>query len=205
MVVAGLALLLAPMACTTTIRPPAAVEQPERVVLLDHGRHSSLVLPDGRGGFIRYAYGDWTWYARSRTGVLEAIQALLLPSKAGLGRARFAGPLDAGTVDRRTGVVIEQSWTIRVEAARVRGLRSDLEATFEAGRKRAVENPRFGLTFAPHPSAYSYFQNSNHRAAAWLRELGCEVSGPAFAARWRVRGSEAAAAAEPSDRAWKAD
>ncbi|MFW5955095.1 MAG: hypothetical protein ACOCSG_07320, partial [Guyparkeria sp.] len=42
-------------ACATTIVPPESVEQSQAVFVLDHGRHSSLVLPHPEG-FVRYAY-----------------------------------------------------------------------------------------------------------------------------------------------------
>ena len=45
--------------CAMTFRPPVYPENPVTVVVLDHGRHSSLVLPRGDGGSVEYAYGEW--------------------------------------------------------------------------------------------------------------------------------------------------
>src|SRR5688572_25859227 len=74
--------------CTTTIVPPSAVAEPARVAVLDHGRHTSLLVElPGEGAMVRYAYGDWRWYALGQTGVLEGIAALS-GNKSALGRKR---------------------------------------------------------------------------------------------------------------------
>ena len=56
---AAIVFLMPPLACTSTIIPPTEVDDPVRVVLLDHGRHASLVLPRADRGMVRYTYGDW--------------------------------------------------------------------------------------------------------------------------------------------------
>jgi len=43
------------------------------------------------------------------------------------------------------------------------------------------------MDFVPHPHNYTYFHNSNHVTAGWLRELGCDVRGPAVDSRWEVK------------------
>jgi len=53
---------------TTTIVPPPSPQAPATVLLLDHGLHASLVLPDETGRAVRYSYGDWDYYALGETG-----------------------------------------------------------------------------------------------------------------------------------------
>jgi hypothetical protein len=73
--------------CGATVYPPRHVPAPSQVGVLDHDRHSSLILqiPDG---MVRYFYGDWQWYALRQTGPLEGISALFRPSKAARSAAR---------------------------------------------------------------------------------------------------------------------
>src|ERR687898_1077107 len=65
--------IVAACAATFVVAPPPLVPAATRapVAVLDHGQHSSLVIgrPDGR--MVRYAYGDWRWYAEGKTGAAE--------------------------------------------------------------------------------------------------------------------------------------
>lgn len=79
--------------CTAHVIPPSGLTAPVSVYVLDHGRHSSLVLP-GESGWRRYAYGDWQWYAENRTGLMQGAAALFWPTQAGLGRQLLAQPPD---------------------------------------------------------------------------------------------------------------
>jgi hypothetical protein len=78
--------------CTTTVHPPARVADPAQIGVLDHGRHASLILESSGGDMVRYAYGDWNWFALRQTGPLEASAAVLWPTRAALGRMRLRGP-----------------------------------------------------------------------------------------------------------------
>lgn len=71
--------------------PPQRVVEPVLVGVLDHDRHSGLIVqvPDG---MIRYSCGDWDWYALRQTGLLERSAAILWPSQAALGRKQLPGP-----------------------------------------------------------------------------------------------------------------
>ncbi|MCO6440276.1 MAG: DUF2459 domain-containing protein [Nitrococcus mobilis] len=184
--IAPVGLLALSVACTTTIRAPERVREPVKVVLLDHGHHSSLVLPSADGQMIRYAYGDWMWYARRQTGPLQALATLLLPTQGTLGRRALGAPPTLADIDRRVAVPIEQRWEITVERSRVRALRQNLEQIYQQHAKTALMNRAYDLRFVPHPDAYSYFHNSNHMTADWLRRLGCKIEGPAFASCWSV-------------------
>lgn len=58
--------------------------------------------------------------------------------------------------------------------------------TVRAGLDAEIEN-LYALDVEADADAYTYWTNSNHKTAAWLRELGCKVRGPAFNSLWRVR------------------
>jgi hypothetical protein len=183
-------LLTTPMACTTTVRPPAHVEDPVEVVLLDHGRHSALALPGPDGGMIRYAYGDWHWYALGKADAWSALRALLWPSRSALGYRRLDPAATPSTIEQHVGVIVVARWSLTVERSEVEALRDQLEHVIASARDEAIVNERFDLTFVPHHDAYCYFHNSNHVTAGWLRDLGCEVTGLAFSSSWKITNSD---------------
>ena len=177
--------------CATTIVPPASVDQPESVFVLDHGRHSSLVLPHP-DGFVRYAYGDWGWYAEVETGTVEASRAVLLPTRAGLGRSLSSAPATRDGVRKGLRVGIQSVHEVPVETDRVTALRASLEAYHRAHRAGAKHNAVYGLTFVEYPEPYAFWNNSNHKVAEWLRRLDCAIEGSAFWAWWQVTPADGA-------------
>ncbi len=178
--------LLVSSGCATTIVPPASVDRPQSVFVLDHGRHSSLVLPHP-DGFVRYAYGDWGWYAEVDTGWMEAIRAVLLPSRAGLGRSLTDGTATQEGVREGLRVGIQEIHEVEVETDRVTALRSSLEALHRENYSSVKYNAVYDLAFVEHPEAYAFWNNSNHKLAEWLRQLGCTIEGTAFWASWKVQ------------------
>ncbi|MGM0691731.1 MAG: hypothetical protein ACQES3_09395 [Pseudomonadota bacterium] len=173
-------------ACTTTIVPPTSVDRSESVFVLDHGRHSSLVLPHP-DGFSRYAYGDWGWYAGVETGTTEASRAVLLPSRAGLGRSQKGGAATASGVRAGLRVGIQEIHEVQVETDRVDSLRSSLDGLYRANYPSRKYNSVYDLAFVEHPEPYAFWNNSNHKVAEWLRQLGCAIEGSAFWASWQVK------------------
>src|SRR5687768_16055452 len=113
-----LALLPAPLACTTVLVPPTAdsLHEPVAVYVLDHGRTPSLVLLGERGGgMTRYAYGDWNWYALQNRGLLDAIAALFFPTRGAVGREQLPGPATADGVREQVRVPIDHLYVLTVE------------------------------------------------------------------------------------------
>lgn len=169
------ALVVALAGCTTVVTPPPAPDDPVPVFLLDNGRHASLVVPHD-GHLIRYAYGEWDWYAENDTGVFRASGVLFTKGPGALGRRAFSGAADTATVRRVVRVPIEASWKIRVPDAKRAALVRRLEGLFRRTPGRHLDNPLYDLTFAPHPQRYNAAtRNSNHAVAGWLDELGCDV------------------------------
>lgn len=169
-----------------TVVAPTPPESPVAVFLLDHGRHSSLVLPIGQGGMVRYSYGDWEFYALRRTGLSTALAALLGPTQAALGRKQLAGPLTEAAVRRQLRIGIEYVFEISVELAAALQLQAQLETLFEAGRAGLIYSAEMDVEFVPHPVPYTLGHNSNRVVGEWLEALGCTVEGRALWSRWRV-------------------
>jgi hypothetical protein len=177
--VAGLA------GCTTTIGVPPDPVDPVAVYIVDHGRTGSLVIPASSGGMLRYAYGDWRWYALRETGPLRALLTLFWPTQGALGRAELVGAPTLENLRLHLGNVASVH-SVRVERARVTAFERDMETLYDSRRETEVDTPTTGLRFVHHPRRYTYFHNSNHMVAVWLRRLGCTTRGASFHARWRV-------------------
>lgn len=186
-VIAGvLGILAVPLACTTVVVPPAGVAEPVPVFLLDHGRTPSLVLPGESAGMVRYAYGDWDYYALGNTGWWSGAKALFWPTQGALGRRELAAAPHADNVRRHVRVGIENLYTLQIERRDVARLRERLDAVYRAHLNTRLDNPSADLAFVHHPRSYTYFRNSNHVLAEWLEALGCQTRGPAYYSRWRI-------------------
>ncbi len=172
--------------CSTTVIPPEARTEPVTAFLLDHGSTSGLVLPGADSNMTCYVYGDWNWYALRNTGPIDGLRALFWPSQGTLGRFDFPGPPDAHIIrERLRAVTIQELLPITVARADVERLRRRLDEEHRAGAQVATAEV-LDFEFVPHHRRYSYLHNSNHAVAGWLRELGCEIRGPAFHSRWRI-------------------
>jgi hypothetical protein len=173
-------------ACTNVIVPPHDPVDPRPVFLVDHGRHASLVLPKPDGGLVRYAYGDWKYYALRRTGPIETSTAAFLPTQGALGRRELPGPATAEGVRTAVGLGIEALHELEADRPAIARLRARLDSLFEANIESRVYNPAYDLEFVHHPRAYTLLTNSNTVVAEWLEELGFRVRGPRLFSRWRV-------------------
>jgi hypothetical protein len=175
--------------CGTTVIPPRSPHEPVTVFLLDHGRTPSLVLPiDDQ--MVRYAYGDWQWYALGKTGAIQGLAALLLPTRGTLGRKVLDGPADIRAIDQQVLVGIDRAYAISVPRADVRSLHAKLDEVFDANLETRVMNERADLEFVHHPRQYCYLHNSNHAVAGWLRDLGCRTRGLSLESAWKVQDSD---------------
>lgn len=153
------------------------------VFVLDHGRHSSLMLPSEEG-LVRYSWGDFDYYALGHTGVLSGLRALLLKTPAALGRQPLptAHNLDAALMQLK--VPVQNSIKIHVEAGAVEMLASRLERQF-TDASETVHNPDYGVDFILSPHPYTFDNNSNRHVGAWLVELGCKINGHPWLSDWQ--------------------
>lgn len=172
--------------CTTIVIPPLGPADPRPVFLLDHGRHSSLVVPRAEGGLVRYSYGDWEWYALVHTGPAQGTRAVFGPTPATLGRRELPGLANESNVRKTVLVPIEALFTVNVDASRIERLRRELDDIYRSQLSKLVYNPLYDLEFVPHPKPYSLNHNSNRVVADWLKELGCQVDSSPIFSRWTI-------------------
>ena len=183
LVVVGFILLSSP----TFIIPPTAPVSPVTVYVTDYGYHSRLVLPDGEGKLMQYAYGDWRYFALNRQNLGNGIAALLYPTQGTIGRRQFNNLAEfQGQVksERHTLLVFEVA---EAKAARLLKL---LNRRFRQNWPMRVENPRNHLTFVPDDRDYIMFHNSNHELVTWLKELDCRVKGFVALPNFQVKHSD---------------
>lgn len=187
----ALSILLLPLwlgGCAVQLEPPRQLNEPEPVFLLDHGRHSSLVLPAEGSGLARYSYGDWQYYALGRTGLSSGFSALFGNTQAALGRRELQGARTAANVRSQVRIGIEQLIELRAEASDVLRLREELDDLYQTALPARVYNAQMDLDFVPHPEPYTLSHNSNLMVAKWLEALGCRVRGRPILSNWRVAG-----------------
>lgn len=169
--------------CSNRLVPPVAPEDPVQVHLMDHGRHPSLILPDGHGGWTRYVYGEWRWYAENDTGVWRGIQAMLWPTPAAIGRRSFDSLPQPG----RSGAIPEgflSLYSFEVGSRQVDTLRQRLDGHFHQPGQRKYQ-PRYNLYFVPYPASYWVLNQSNQVMEEWLETLGVGVYGPGLFPGWQ--------------------
>jgi hypothetical protein len=184
--VVGAVLLLSLAGCAYHVTPPATVERPVSVTLLDMGRHSEIVFPRDGDAATRYAFGEWEWFALGHDNPLRALN-MLGPSVGTLGREEIP---DQATLESAVATA-EHSWTLTLDADKVSRVRDELDRAFEEGAKeRVVEHAAFGLTFVPvRYNEHLYLligNNCNDATARWLRDMGCLVKGSASTANFTV-------------------
>jgi hypothetical protein len=174
-------------ACTSVIVPPEHVADPVSVFVLDHGRHSSLVLPSDAGGAVRYSYGDWEYYALNQTGLGSGLRALLWPTPAALGQQLLAGQIDADSVARQLRIGVLESFEVKVERAAVRQLQLELGGIFDGARETLHYSAAYDVHFVHHPEPYTINYNSNRMVGRWLQQLGCTITGRPVLSNWRIK------------------
>ena len=183
LVIVGFILLSSP----TFIIPPTTPTAPVTVYVIDYGYHSRLVLPDGEGKFVQYAYGDWRYFALNRQNLVNGIAALLYPTQGTIGRRQFNNLAEFYRQlerDRNTLLGFE------VDAAKVAQLLKLLDRRFRQNLPMQVKNPRNHLTFVPDDRDYIMFHNSNHELVKWLQNLDCRVKGFVALPNFQVKHSD---------------
>jgi len=192
------ALLLCLLGCTNTIIAPPDPVDPVSVYLIDYGRHSSLLLPDGdadagagAGAFIEYAYGDWNWFALDKSDVLDLFPTLLWPTRGALGR--WPWPPKNGVRNRflpetiRRDTHCQHVLEIVVPSRAVAAQLQHLDQRFRANIHTLHYQPLYRLDFVHDEQPYHVFHNCNHLVVQWLENLGCEVRGTGIFAVFRLQ------------------
>jgi hypothetical protein len=105
--------------CATSVAPPKVQQGGAAIFLLDHGRHSSLVLSGPNGHIVRYSYGDWAYYALGETGPYRGTAALCWPTQGALGRRELPGPPTVPAVKNQVVVPIVHIYPLAVERSKI--------------------------------------------------------------------------------------
>jgi hypothetical protein len=170
---------------TTTIVPPPPSGDDVAVFVTDYSRHSSLILPAKEGHYNEYAFGDFNWFALSRTSSTDGARALFCSAGSTIGRRQLEL-----TIDDPAAVASDTSAArvIRLEAPRgkVDALREQLDADYFARHDTITYNPASSMWFVRSREPYHGCHNCNHLTARWLRLLGCEIRGTAMFSRFRI-------------------
>ena len=172
----GLVLILSLSGCAATLTAPTDVEDPAPVWVLDHGRHNSLVVAPSEDLVMRYALGEWAWYADHQTGLIQALSALLWPTTSALGQAQLIG-LDPGCWQAQVGSEIRSVMTFAAEREAVAELVDKLTVQFDQSAVPPAYRPDLNLYFVPGPQPYHLLFNSNHQVVDWLESMGFAVRG----------------------------
>ena len=123
--------------CGATVVGPAHIDGDKRnVYLLEHGRHSSLLLTEADQTRLRYAYADWAWYVDEEAGLRTGFDAMLRQSRAALGRQRLPATQPSERLASVVGVGIQEIHIFEVEASRVDALIDSLEAVRQWSRRQ---------------------------------------------------------------------
>ncbi len=163
----------APIACVSSVTPPAAPADPVVVVLKHEARHTGLLLPGPDGDYYEYGYGEQGWYALGEDAWYHVFDTILWPTKGVLGR-RLLSSADPDVL--ASLCPHSRLDRIRVERARAEALEAELARQFQ-GREPALHvDPACRLEFVPSPDGFWFGHNCHDATADWLRALGCTVS-----------------------------
>ncbi len=161
-------------ACTSTVTPPAHVDDPVLVFLLEEAMHTGIVLPplDDGDEFVEFGFGEWGWYALGHDSWYHVFATVLWPTQGTLGRRTFG----ARTADElRARVRQAELSPIEVSAAKAAALRRRLQQQHDERREEALERPEYGQVFVPFDRSYWFAATCADVAAEWFVELGCDV------------------------------
>jgi hypothetical protein len=180
----ALGILMLLSGCVTHVMPPPHPSDPRPVFIVDYGRHSSLVLADGRGGLTEYAYGDWEWFALNENGFSDAMRALFYSRHSTLGRRKMLGPATCPAIaDELKAKNVEELSAAR---ERVDALLIQLDEQFERHAETRVFNHDNQMWFVQDDEHYALLNNCNDRTARWLKSLGCRIEGNGLSSDFRV-------------------
>lgn len=173
--------------CAATIIPPNDPDAPRAAYILDHGRHTTLVVVDSNDRPVRYAFGQLNAYADGDIGFFRGMAAMLMPGPGTLGRRVLPGPPTPDNVLEAVGVDVENLYCVAVSGAASDRLQRILDLTFEQNRPTARYVAGWNLEFVKNPEDYWFGTTANEAVENWLVELGCEVKGTTAFANWNVQ------------------
>lgn len=171
--------------CGTTVYPQPKPVRPEAVYVADYGIHSSLLLPNGDGRYVEYAFGDWNFAALNHCWPQDALGALLISFQSALGR-RYLTLEPGQTAPRPVHPEAHRVQVIYASKADVERVVKDLDDRYRRGEKLVLHNPDNDMDYVKDSEHYSVANNCNHLTARCLREMGCDVRGMVVLSKFAV-------------------
>ena len=162
-----------------SVYPQKVAVVPTDVYVTDYGIHSSVIIPNGDGRYVEYAFGDWNYAALNHDWPNDAFGALVISFQSGLGR-RF---LETNPADLKPVLMHPEPERVQVvHASReaVEGVRNELDERYRRDltkTKKVVHNPENNMDFVRDDEHYSFYNNCNDLTARCLRKMGCELVG----------------------------
>jgi hypothetical protein len=188
MTLAPLAALVAALTsggCATTVTPPPSPQDPVAVYLAVYGKHSTLMVERETGRITEFGYTSWSWEVDKRDWWLAALPTLIVPNDGALCVNERPGPLEETRVRAHSDVI--ELVPVRVSRAALRRLLEKLDAVCTAGGENNVLDAPTGWVFVKDEHPYWVMHTCNDAVAVWLRELGCQVQGPAVYSNFEVK------------------
>ncbi|MDB5330773.1 MAG: hypothetical protein JWP03_1924 [Phycisphaerales bacterium] len=181
-----LAIPLWAMGCANTVYPPAHVQEPVSVFVTNYGFHSAIMLPDlpaTDGRYVEYAFGDWGYCAGNRSHPQDAVGALLASWGSAFGR-RYVTFKPGQEYPVPKVSLPKNAFAVTVTRARAQRVVNALNARWELHAKTAVHIDSNDVTYVKDPAHYGIFNSCNRFTADTLKELDCEVDGPAIVSKF---------------------
>lgn len=172
----SLFLLLAVGGCGAAVYPQTNPIHPTAVYVADYGIHSSLLLPNGDGRYVEYAFGDWNFAALNHCWPNDALGALLISFQSTLGR-RFITLAPAEAEPHPMHPSPHRIQVVYASQDQVMRVVRDLDARYRHDKSVVMHNPDNDMDYVKDSEHYWVANNCNHLTARCLREMGCDVRG----------------------------
>lgn len=168
----------------TTVVPPQNPPDPVPVMVADYGRHTSLLLPNNHGTMIEFAFGDWDFFALERTHWYDAVHAILFSSASTLGRREIA----VTPYQKKLAHAINCKRVLEFSVSRESSddLLRKLDDRFNRHNDTIVYNASNAMVHVKDDEPYGLCHECNQETAGWLKDLGCEIRGPAVTSNFQL-------------------
>lgn len=181
----SLFLLFGVCGCAASVYPQSNPVTPTAVYVADYGIHSSLILPNGDGRYVEYAFGDWNFAALNHCWPNDALGALLISFQSTLGR-RFI-TLSPGEIEPHpVHPPPHQMQVVYASREEVMRVVREMDARYNRDTSVVMHNPDNDMDYVKDSEHYWVANNCNHLTARCLREMGCDVRGFVMLSKFAV-------------------